>query len=108
MGIPSPVSQTPNTVTDGDIERYKPMVTKMAKRLSGLRGAEYDDLVQEGYISVWLAYRDGHTPSQIVCRNRMRNWVRLCARRGFSGHDALDYVESVVYEDTEIDENAGV
>lgn len=60
------------------------MVAAHAKKLDGVGGAEFDDLEQEGLIAVWEALRDGHRPSNFVVQNAMKDWVRKCARRGFS------------------------
>ena len=50
----------------------------------------YDDLVQEGLISVWEALRDGFQPSNVVVENSMRDWCRIERRKGLSGYDELD------------------
>lgn len=58
-----------------------------ARRFDGKRGAEFDDLKQEGLIAVWEALRDGFTPSNVVVVNAMRYWVRVCARKGLTGDE---------------------
>lgn len=65
---------------------YRPQVEDVARRLAGSRaardvGAEYDDLVQEGLISVWQALQRGVTPSMEVVLDRMKSWMRLLARQ---------------------------
>lgn len=41
-------------------------------------GAEYDDLVQEGLIHVWLSLERGAHPSTEMIENRMKDWIRTC------------------------------
>jgi DNA-directed RNA polymerase specialized sigma24 family protein len=56
---------------------YLPMVTSHARRRTGSKyGAELDDLIQEGLISVWKSLEKGHEPVESHVVNRMKNWVR--------------------------------
>lgn len=68
------------TVTDAQIAAYLPMIEEQARRLRVAGVAEYDDLRQEGMISVWKALEFNHTPSKEVVVQRMLNWVRYCRR----------------------------
>lgn len=43
-------------------------------------GAEYDDLVQEGLISVWQSLQRGVNPALVV-ENRMRDYLRYLGRQ---------------------------
>lgn len=56
-----------------------------AKRM----GAEYDDLYQEGLISVWQAFERGVTPSIVMIENRMRDWMRYLGRQTPVPYEAL-------------------
>lgn len=64
------------------IADYRDAVEAIALRIS--RGvvarqvrAEYDDLVQEGLIQVWLTLERGLKPSAQLIENRMVDYVRL-------------------------------
>lgn len=52
-------------------------------------GAEYDDLYQEGLISVWQALERGVTPSIEMVENRMRDWMRYIGRQTPVPYEAL-------------------
>lgn len=79
---------TPNrVVTSAEVEAYEGMVESHARRFDGVRGAEFDDLKQEGLIAVWEALRDGYIPSNVVVVNAMRDWVRVCAQKGLTGDE---------------------
>ena len=56
----------------------------------GWNGAELDDLVQEGLISVWWALQRDRTPSQRIIEFQMRKWVRT-----LGGQMPADYVDIV-------------
>jgi DNA-directed RNA polymerase specialized sigma subunit len=61
-------------VADSEIEAWLPLVESHARQLR--KYAEYDDLRQEGMISVWEQLRDnGYVVADRV-RDRMRNWIR--------------------------------
>lgn len=67
-------------ITDDDIRAYLPLVESHAARLSKRRvGVEYDDLVQEGMVSVWQSLRRGVRP-ELAIVNRMRDWIDFQAR----------------------------
>lgn len=67
---------------DEQIRSYNPLVEALARRYTGNRyGAEFDDLVQEGLISVWQALDAGVNPSLNVMIFAMRNWVRTIRRQ---------------------------
>lgn len=71
-------------VSNEAVSQYLPMVKNLALRFNGVGGAEFDDLVQEGSIKVYLNLRDGKPVSKTAVKNAMRDWVRKCYRRGFA------------------------
>lgn len=73
-------------VTDAEIAAWRPRVEGIAKRL-GQKHAEFDDLVQEGLISVWVALANGVHPSDQMILNRMRMWIRTLRRQTY-GRDS--------------------
>lgn len=72
------------TVSNEAVAQYLPMVYGQARRFNGRGGAEYDDLVQEGSIRVFLNLRDGKPVSTTAVKNAMRDYVKACYRRGFA------------------------
>lgn len=76
-------------VTSEDVEAYSGLIEGLARRITGYAGAEYDDLVQEGYISVFLTLRRGIRPSPQVVRGRMIDWTRYLRR--LTNNDAIAY-----------------
>lgn len=60
------------------------MIEAHALRFAGKRGAEFDDLVQEGLLSVWEHLQRGARPSNQAVQNAMRDWSRKTARLGMS------------------------
>ena len=80
---------------NGQIAGYRDLVESLAHKFVGRNDAEYDDLVQEGFISVWLALEKGVTPAAHLIEARMLDWVRLLGAqlgrgRGPSG-EAVEY-----------------
>lgn len=72
-------------VTDQAVDAYRGLVEALATevhRSPGAKrvGAEMDDLVQEGLISVWQSLERGHNPAAVI-KNRMKNWVRFLGQR---------------------------
>lgn len=64
---------------------------------NGSGGAEYDDLVQEGSLKVFLLLRDGLPVTNTAIKNAMLNWVRFCRRKGVAhpmDDETLDYHSS--------------
>lgn len=55
---------------------WKDRIEAMARRFRETDGVEYDDLVQEGMISVWIAAANGRAPSEQIVRARMIDWCR--------------------------------
>lgn len=58
------------------IRGYEAALLPFALRLAGRNGAEVDDLMQEGRLSLWGPLREGRLPSLEVCSLRMKQWVR--------------------------------
>ena len=52
------------------------MLESVARGFVGRNGAELDDLVQEGRLSIWQAVGRGVTPSRDIVIARMQDWVR--------------------------------
>lgn len=63
------------------VAAYRPFVELLANRFTGRFGAEFDDLVQEGLVSVWQAHERGVEPSATIIQHSMRNWVRTVRRQ---------------------------
>lgn len=84
-------------VTSEDVASYLPRIERLARSFNGVGGAEYDDLVQEGSLKVFLLLRDELPVSNTAIKNAMRDWVRYCRRKGQSApmeDGALDYYDS--------------
>lgn len=65
---------------------YRGLVESLAAKLANSRAArdaraEYDDLVQEGLIDVWLALDGGRHPGEEGIRRRMVDWIRRMGRQ---------------------------
>lgn len=79
------------------VAEYLPVIDSYARRFKGVQEAEYDDLYQEGAMKVSRLLLEGKPVSNTAIKNAMRDWVRVCARRGISmelpddeGFDAPD------------------
>lgn len=77
------------TVTSSDVAAYQDHVEALARRYTGLRNAEFDDLVQEGMIAVWQTLKRGLRPSTLVIEGRMLSWLRYLYR--LQRNDAIAY-----------------
>lgn len=66
-----------------EIAAYRGMVEAHAFRFSRLPEMEndYDDLVQEGLISVMESFQAEEYPSNVVVENAMRDWARTRRRQ---------------------------
>lgn len=76
---------------------YLPRIERYARSFNGVGGAEFDDLVQEGSLKVFVLLRDEQPVSNTAIKNAMRDWVRYCRRKGFSiplVEEAIDYYAS--------------
>ena len=63
------------------IECWLPDITRIAWKFTGKNGAELDDLIQEGMISVWKSLDAGRNPSKTAIKNRMIDWTRFLNQR---------------------------
>lgn len=80
------------------VAAYLPLVESLARQHVGIQGVEYDDLVQEGLIAVWLTLEaDGH-PSAVIVRNRMIDWIRYVRRQLPADYEDMLPLEALVYE----------
>ena len=76
------------------IKGYEVALLPLALRLAGRDGAEVDDLMQEGYISIWQALKNGRTPSLVIAYKRMIDWVRHLRPQNPAPYaDMEEYVE---------------
>jgi len=87
-------------VSDEEMASYLPRVEKQARRFAGLSGAEFDDLVQEGWLKVFLLRQEDEEVSNTAIKNAMRDWLRKCAR--WYQQRPLPY-KDVAADDTGID-----
>lgn len=69
-------------VSDEAVAEHLPRVISYARRFNGVGGAEFDDLVQEGSLRVFLLLQDGRDVTNTAIKNAMRMWVRKCYRQG--------------------------
>jgi DNA-directed RNA polymerase specialized sigma24 family protein len=58
------------------IEAQEAMLHPLAMRLRGRDGADYDDLMQEGRMSVWQDLLAGREPQEYFAWQRMLKWIR--------------------------------
>lgn len=74
-------------VCDEQILEYAGLCARIARRYDGIRGAEFDDLEQEGRIAVWLRLSYGETPVEDDVILRCHSWVKFVSREGQGGFD---------------------
>lgn len=70
------------TVSSESVAVYEGLIVHFARRLAGQRGAEFDDLLQEGRLHVLLKLREGLAPTSNSILNAMRDWARKTSRLG--------------------------
>lgn len=75
-------------VTHEELAAWRPRVEAIARRF-GTRRAEFDDLVQEGWIRVWNSLEQGEFPTDQQIRNSMRNWARTLRRQTYGRSERL-------------------
>jgi DNA-directed RNA polymerase specialized sigma24 family protein len=72
-------------VSSEAVAQHLPRIEGYARRFTNRTfGCEFDDLVQEGSLRVFLLLRDGKPVSNTAIKNSMRDWRRKCIRRGFA------------------------
>jgi DNA-directed RNA polymerase specialized sigma24 family protein len=76
-------------VSNEAVVEHLPRVERWARVFQN-EYAEFDDLVQEGWLKVFELIRDGKPVSNTAIKNAMRNWVRVCRRRGFADGEVPD------------------
>lgn len=77
---------------------HLPRVQRWARSFAKAGIAEFDDLVQEGLLKVFLLLRDDQPVSNTAIKNAMRNWLRFCYRKGFADtmtEEDLDYKSGI-------------
>lgn len=77
---------TQRVVSSEEVAKYEDMVEINARRFAAHRkltgrGAEFEDLKQWGLIQVWQDLGNYVYPSNLSVQNRMRDYVRVCARQ---------------------------
>jgi DNA-directed RNA polymerase specialized sigma24 family protein len=88
---------------NGLVAKYRGQVEEVARDVRRTRrarrvGAEMDDLMQEGLISVWQQLGRGQPVSMGVVKNRMRDWVRLLARQTGNSIPAPGRAQHIPYD----------
>lgn len=71
-------------VSSEAVAEFLPYIKRLARRMDGKHGAEFDDLVQEGSLHVFEQLLAGRRPSHTGIKNKMVDWLRVCARKGFT------------------------
>lgn len=73
------------------IKGYEAALLPLALRLAGRDGAEVDDLLQEGRISVWQALRQGLEPNLTIAFKRMLMWVRTLRPQNPAPYEEIEH-----------------
>ncbi len=70
----------PVTWSDGELSdkigAFWPFYERIARRFTGVKGAEFDDLVQEAAIAGWLAIEAGFMPTVLICERACMRYCR--------------------------------
>lgn len=74
------------------IKGYEAALLPLALRLAGRDGAEVDDLMQEGYISVWQALKNEVEPSLTIAFKRMLMWVRTLRPQTPAPYEEIEWM----------------
>ena len=70
-----PVSYSAHDGSDA-VAQFWPLYERQARRFEGVKGAEYDDLVQEAAIAGWFALNAGYAPTVVICERACMRYVR--------------------------------
>lgn len=71
------------SVSSEEVAKWWPVIEAHANRMSRVHYlAEFDDLVQEGALSVWLTLERGHRVTNEIILNPMRNWIKYVTHGG--------------------------
>jgi DNA-directed RNA polymerase specialized sigma24 family protein len=73
------------------IKGYEMSLMSLALRLAGRDGAEVDDLLQEGRISIWQAIKNGAEPSLAIAFKRMLAWVRTLRPQNPAPYEEIEH-----------------
>ena len=68
-------------VTDNQVRVHEATCKRLARRYVGRAGAEFDDLVQEGRIAVFLSLQDGIEPTASYIDFYMKGYVKQLRRQ---------------------------
>jgi DNA-directed RNA polymerase specialized sigma24 family protein len=77
------------------VSSYRGAVENLAAKYDGRRGAEQDDLVQEGLIFVWQSLEKGIRPALEMIENRMKDYVRWLGRKSAIPYEAMLPIDMV-------------
>lgn len=88
------------------VAEYRGLVEALAARIvrpgrMSRTGVEYDDLVQEGLISVWKVLQRGGTPSAANIRNNMLSYARDMGRAKRGGQTEFVPYNEETHDDEE-------
>jgi len=70
------------TVTDYEVAEWRPLIDKRATHYAGIGETEFDDLVQEAWLKVWLLLEEGIYPTQEIIDHAMIDYIRYWSRHG--------------------------
>lgn len=74
------------------IKGYEAALLPLALRLAGRDGAEVDDLMQEGRISIWQALMAGAVPSLAIAFKRMLMWIRTLRPQNPAPYEEIEWM----------------
>jgi hypothetical protein len=85
------------SVSSEALAKWWPLFEYHARRLDGLGGAEFDDLVQEQAEAAWLGMELGFFPTEDLLLRACLMWVRFVSHRGLS-YEEHPYVPWALHE----------
>lgn len=77
-----PVSYSAHDGSDA-VAQFWPMYERQARRFEGVKGAEFDDLVQESAIEAWKSLRSGFIPTVQVLERACMRYTRFLHTGGW-------------------------
>lgn len=81
---------------NNELAALRPRVERLAIRYS--RQADFDDLVQEGWIACWQALEKGVHPTNEIIEGRMKNWLSYVRRQDGSSYEKIMEVTCTTQE----------
>lgn len=72
---------------NNELAALLPRVERIALRYR--RQADFDDLVQEGWIACWQALEKGVHPTNDIIEGRMKNWLSYVRRQDGSSYEQI-------------------